>query len=457
MSMSGWFGAKKPKAQDRGVAAILDNDQSAPPVDTRGAMHWGFLALLLGGIGFFVWAAVAPLSQGVPVQGYVKVEGNSKAVQHLRGGIVEEILVREGDRVKAGQPLLRLNETQLKAQLGIVESQLISALATEARLLAERSGKGQVEFPEFLLERKDHPLVIEAMDTQRQLFGTRRAALRGEEAIGRENISGLEQQVRGMESQEQAKTRQLKLFNDELDALRPLYEQGYVPRNRMFELERSVAYLSGQRSEDMANIGRARSQISEIQLKIHQSREVYQKEVETQLTETQRLVGDLRERYVATQDDLSRAVVRSPANGTVVGLTMFTVGGVAAPGQKLMDVVPEGRTLQIEAQIPTQLIDNVKPGLAADIRFSALDRFDVAHIAGRLVYVSADRMTDPVTNQAYFLGRVEVTPEGMRMLAGHELLPGMPADVVIITGERTLLGYLIHPLVSRLHFAFTER
>lgn len=456
MGMGGWFGGKR-QAQDRAVKAILESGPSAPPVDTRAATHWGTLLLVLGGIGFFVWAALAPLSQGVPVQGYIKVEGNSKAVQHLRGGIVEQILVREGDRVKENQPLLRLNETQLKAQLGIVESQLISALAVEARLRAEQGGRGDVTFPEFLRERRDSPLVVEAMQTQRQLFDTRRAALRGEEAIGRENIAGLEQQVRGLESQEQAKARQLKLFGDELDALRPLYEQGYVPRNRMFELERSVAYLNGQRSEDLANIGRARSQISEIRLKIHQSRDVYRKEVETQLTEVQRQVADLRERFVATRDDLERAVVRSPANGTVVGLTVFTVGGVVAAGQKLMDVVPEGRTLQIEAQIPTQLIDNVKPGLNADIRFSALDRFDVSHIPGRLVYVSADRLTDPATNQAYFLGRVEVTPEGMDMLAGHELLPGMPADVVIITGERTLLGYLIHPLVSRLHFAFTER
>lgn len=454
MGMGDWLSGKG--RQDRAVEAILGS-AAAPSLDTRPGTHWGALLLLLGGIGFFAWAALVPLSQGVPVQGYIKVEGNSKTVQHLRGGIVEQILVREGDRVQENQPLLRLNETQLKAQLGIVDSQLISALAIEARLQAEQAGRGDVVFPEFLLQRAAEPLTSEAMATQRQLFATRRAALRGEEAIGRENIAGLEQQVRGLEAQEQAKARQLKLFDDELDALRPLYEQGYVPRNRMFELERSVAYLNGQRSEDLANIGRARSQISEIQLKIHQSRDVYRKEVETQLSEVQRQVADLRERHVATRDDLERAVVRAPASGTVVGLTVFTAGGVVAPGQKLMDIVPQGKALQIEAQIPTQLIDNVKPGLSADIRFPALDRFDVSHIPGQLVYVSADRLTDPATNQPYFLGRVEVTSDGMRKLAGHELLPGMPADVVIVTGERTLLGYLVHPLVSRLHFAFTER
>ena len=225
----------------------------------------------------------------------------------------------------------------------------------------------------------------------------------------------------------------------------------------MFEIERAIAFLNGQLSEDIATMGRIRSQISEIRLKIFQSKEIYQKEVETQLTEIQRQVADLKERLVATRDELERVVVRSPATGVVFGLTANTVGGVISPGQKLMDVLPEGLALQIEAQIPTHLIDNVRTGLDADIAFPALDRFEISHIPGRLIYISADRFTDSRTDAAYYLGRVEVTPEGMQALGSHKLQPGMPANVVIVTGERTMFGYLVRPLASRLHFAFTER
>jgi HlyD family type I secretion membrane fusion protein len=278
-----------------------------------------------------------------------------------------------------------------------------------------------------------------------------------EEAILRETITGLEKQIEGSVALEKSRSIQLKLFTDELKAMQPLYEQGYVPRTRMFELERAISSLEGQRSGDLAVIGRAQSQIGEIRLKILQSKEIYQKEVETQFTEVQRQVSDLKERYTATRDELDRVIVRSPATGVVFGLTVNTVGGVITAGQKLMDISPASNSLLIEAQIPTHLIDNVKTDLDADISFPALDRFDISHIQGKLVYISADRFTDPKTDEPYYLGRVMVTPEGMQELKGHALQPGMPANVVIITGQRTMFGYLIRPIVSRLHFAFTER
>lgn len=453
-----WSGIfKRDKKEDRSISAILDNEQASPPVDIQITARRGLIALFVGLAFVVLWAAFAPLSQGVPVQGFIKVEGNRKTIQHLRGGIVDAILVKEGDSVKHDQPLMRLNETQLKAQLGIIESQLVTALATEARLLAERVGRDVANYPAFLKERAKNPGVREVMEGQNLLLRTRRAGLKGEEAIARENIAGLEQQIEGLIAQEKSKAQQLKLFNDELSSLRPMYEQGFVPRNRMFELERAVAYLSGQRSDDLANIGRVRTQIGELRLRILQSKELYRKEVESQLADIQSQVADLRERFIATQDDLNRVVIRSPSDGVVVDMSVYTIGGVVSPGQKLMDIVPEGQTLLIEVQIPTQLIDNVKPGLDADIHFSALDRFDVPRVPGRLVYVSADRLTDPRTNTPYFLGRVELKPEGMSSLGKHELQPGMPADVVIITGERSFLEYLIRPIIARLHFAFTER
>lgn len=457
MKIKQWLHFFKTDKDDAEVSSIIADDKSSLTTDEQGAARWGLRILLIGVGAFMVWAIFAPLSEGVPAHGFIKVEGNRKTIQHLAGGIVEEIMVKEGDRVAADQPLMRLNETQLKAQQGIVESQLVIALAMEARLNAERDNRDKLVYPEFLLARQDHPQAAEAMQVQGQLFRTRRAALRGEEAIGRETIIGLEEQVVGLTAQEASKAEQLSSFREELKALRPLHEDGYIPRNRLFELERAVAYLSGQRSDDLANIGRAKSQISEIRLKVMQSRQVYQKEVQTQLAEIQSKVADLKERLVATQDELKRVVLRAPSAGIVVDLTVHTIGGVIAPGQKLMDIVPEGGGLLIEAQLPTHLIDNVHVGLDVDISFTAMDHTLVPTIPGKLTYVSADRMVDPKTDMPYFVGRVMVTPEGMKILGKHSMQPGMPADVVVKVSERSMMGYMLKPLFNSLRFAFTER
>ncbi|MDD5249489.1 MAG: HlyD family type I secretion periplasmic adaptor subunit [Rhodocyclaceae bacterium] len=458
MSFNDWLRKARERVEHR-IDATFPADTaaalSAPDGDEPA--RWGFRALWIGAAALLVWAAVAPLGQGVPAHGFVKVEGSRKTIQHPRGGIVEDILVREGDSVQANQPLVRLNETQAQALLGSVDSQLVSQLAVEARMNAERNENATVIFPAFLMERKDLPQAQEAMQVQNQLFQARRAALRGEIAIAEENIAGLEEQIRGLQAQEQSKAEQLKLFQEELASLKPMYEQGFVPRNHMFELERSVAYLTGQRSEDLANIGRARSQIGEMRLKVIQARAVYHKEVETQLTEVQRQVADLKEKRIATQDDLDRIVLRAPVAGTIVDLGVHTVGGVVAAGQKLMDVVPAGDDLTVEVQIPPHLIDSIRVGQPADIHFLALDQTIVPTVPGKLDYFSADRLNDPKTDQPYFIGRVSVTAAGVAALGKHRLQPGMPADVVIKTNERTLLGYLLKPFLTRMQFAFTER
>lgn len=417
----------------------------------------GRRAIWLGLLVFLAWAIFAPLGEGVPANGTVKVEGERKAVQHLRGGIVEEILVKEGDRVTAGQALLRLNQSQAQAQHGIVDGQLISLIAIEARLQAERTGAARMQTPVFLQERKDNPQVQEALQVQNHLFRTRQSALFAEISILDQNIAGIEELLYGLDAQEKARAEQLRLFSEELDSLRPLAQQGFVPRNRLFETERAVAYLNGQRSEGVASMGRARSQISELKLKKLQVRETYRKEVETQLTDVQRQIADYRERRVATQDDLDRIVLRAPVDGTVVDLSVHTEGGVVQAGQKIMDIVPEGQALVIEARIPPHLIESVVQGQDADIHFLAFEQSITPTVSGKLIYVSADSMTDPRTEIRYFVGRVVPDPESLKKLGGRTIQPGMPADVVIKTGERSFLGYMLKPLLSRLHFAFTER
>lgn len=458
MKLRQWLHFFKTDRDDAEVGAIIGAAGPVPlQLDEARPARWGWRMLLLFGAAALVWAGVAPLSQGVPAHGFIKVEGNRKTIQHLKGGIVEQILVKEGDRVRAEQPLLILNETQLKAQQGMVESQMVIAAAVEARLSAERADRDAIAVPDFLRARRAQPQALEAMQVQEQLFRTRRAAVRNEAAIGLETIVGLEQQLLGLGAQEAAKRAQLDSYQEEIKTLRPLYEQGFIPRNRLFELERAVAYLAGQRSDDLANIGRARSQIAETRLKVLQGRGAYQKEVETQLAEAQSKLADLRERLVATEDDLARVVLRAPNAGIVVDLAVHTIGGVIGPGQKLMDLVPEGEGQVIEVQIPTHLIDNVHAGLDADVHFTALDQTLVPTIPGKLVYVSADRMTDPKTDAPYFIGRVVVTAQGMQALGKHELPPGMPADVVLKMSDHSLIGYLLKPVFSRLRFAFTER
>jgi membrane fusion protein, protease secretion system len=457
MSFATWLERFNARLEARVDQAFPADAPSEPETDLKEPVRWGWRIFWVITTAVLLWGTFAPLDQGVPVSGFVGVEGSRKTIQHLRGGIVEEILVREGDSVVVDQVLIRLNEAQVQAQQGSITSQLLNTLAVEARLVAERAGRDKVVFPPFLLERKDVPRVQEAMQVQEQLFHTRRAALAGEIAIATETIAGLNQQIVGLEAQERSKVAQLKLYDEEFQSLKPMYEQGFVPRNRMFDLERAIAFINGQRSEEIANIGRAKSQIGELKLKILQAREVFRKDVETQLTDVRRAVDDLTERRGATQDDLDRVLLRAPVAGTVVDVSVTTIGGVITPGQKLMDVVPTGGKLQVEVKIPTNLIDNVQAGLDAHIHFLALDQTIVPAVPGILTYVSADRMTDPRTDMSYYSGKLSITAEGVAKLGNHGIVPGMPADAVIITGSRSFFSYMLKPLVARLQFAFTER
>ena len=450
----GWLRQRRADRMSQRLARVVADGANADVVQPA---RWGRRALWVCGLAALVWAGLAPLDQGVPANGVVVVEGNRKTIQHPRGGVIEAILVREGDTVQAGQPLVRLNEAQAQSQQGSIESQLIGLTAVQARLQAERGGAMQLAFPRFLTERSAQPLALQAMTVQQQLFTTRRAALEGEIGILAESLNGLGRQLDGLKARDTANAQQSRLYGDELAALKPLYDQGFVPRQRVFELERALAAVEGQRNEDLASAGRVRSLVAETRLKMAQVREAFRKEVETQLTDVQRQVNDLTERRVATLDELERVVLKAPEAGTIVELAIHTVGGVAAPGQKLMDIVPAGSRLVVEVMVPPHLIDSVRLGQAADLHFSAFDQTFVPKVDGLLVYVGADRQTDPRTDTSYFVGRVEITPKGQTQLHGQQLRPGMPAEVIIKTGERSLFAYLLKPLLTRMQAGMTER
>jgi len=432
-------------------------DEPELRTDSRPAVVWGFIVLLVGLGGFLVWSGTAPLDEGVPAPGVVTVEGKRKTLQHLRGGVIEAINVRDGDVVRADQVLVSLNNVDARSQLDSVQIQYWNAVALEARLIAEQIQAVSIGFPADLALSED-PRAQAAVQNQRNIFATRREALMNQIRILEENLRGLQEQINGLEALQAGKKTQIRLLTDELESVSDLALYGYVPRVRIMELERTLADIAGSRGEDMANIARTRSGIAEIKLRMVQARQDYLKEAQQLLADTQKELEGLGNRLTSLKEEVDRAQLRAPVDGIVVGLGVFTIGGVIQPGQTLLEIVPERGRMIIEAQIPTHLIEKVRAGLEAEIRFSTVQGSQLPAISGTLVNVSADRLVEQATGRPYYLGVVHITPESKALLAAsnHTISPGMSADVIIKTGERTLLEYLTTPLLKRISGALRE-
>lgn len=423
--------------------------------ETRHA-RLGWLIVLVGVGGFLLWATFAPLDKGVPLSGSVIVATNRKAVQHQTGGIVDEILVKEGDMVQAGQVLVRMNDIQVKAQAEVTRAQLITARAVEARLIAERDDRPNIDFPAVLLAITDDPRVASVIALQNQLFASRRSVLKHDVAALDENIAGLKMQLRGLESSRTSKNQQLVFLKEQLDNLQALAAEGFVPRNRVLELERTRAQLIGDISEDDGNIGRIRRQIAELNLRLTQRVEEYQREVRQQLTDIQREAEALSSRLVAQDFELANVLVKAPVDGIVVGINVFTHGGVIGPGFRIMDIVPSEDMLVIEGQVPVHLIDKVHAGLEVDLIFTAFNQNKTPHIAGEVSQVSADRLTDERTGIPYYQLQARVKPDSMQLLTNHQIRAGMPVEIFVKTGERSLMNYLLKPILDRLYTSLGE-
>jgi protease secretion system membrane fusion protein len=435
----------------------LHTAQLAPPADAGQAARTGLWILLMGLGGFLAWAALAPLDRGVPTAGRVSVETKLKAVQHLTGGIVKEVLIREGGLVKQGQPMFRLEESTSKASFEGVRQDYVGGLAVKARLSAELSGAGRISFPAELTRLGTDRQVQQLMSTQEQLFNSRRAALRADLQVIEEGVRGQDEQLRAYASLAESRRAQLALLKDELKSTEDLVKEGYLPRNRARELERSVAEANGQIQEQLGNMARARQAISEFKVRAVARQQEYRKEIETQMAEISKGVQAGSERFSAAQGDLDRTVIRAPASGQVVGLQMQTVGGVVTPGQKLADIVPEGVPLLLEARVKPQLIDRLQPGLMADVRFQAFANTPELVVESQLVSVSGDLIIDPQhQNEAHYLALLKITDKGMQTLGSRVLQPGMPAEVIVKTGEQTLLNYLLGPFLKRLASSMKE-
>ncbi len=417
----------------------------------------GIIVITLGVGGFLLWAVQAPLDAGVVADGTVTVSSHRKTIQHLSGGRVTDIFIKEGDLVKKNQVLVRLDKMQLGMRYSTLNAQYMSAKSIEDRLLAERGGLETIAFDNKLTQQfADNKRLIEVRNLQEKLFDTRRKNIQDELSMIQETLDGLIEQTNNLNKIKGYRDHQFSLINRELGAIRALSEKNYYPKAQLLVLEREAAEISGSVSEDILNIAKLKSQQNELKIKAYQVRHQYLREVESELTEKQKEVSMLEDELVSTRHELDNTEIRSPIDGIVLDVKVSTVGGIIQPGEHLMDIVAAGQPLQIDAKIPVHAIDKLVPGLMVDVLFPALNHALLPSVPARVLTISADRLIDEATQQPYYLAEVQVSTEGVRLLGDYKIKAGMPASVTIKTGERTFLSYLFKPLIARLELAFKE-
>lgn len=416
-------------------------------------------ALLLGGFG--TWAATSEISGAVIASGSIVVESNVKKVQHPGGGIVGQILVREGDAVREGQVVMRLDETVARASFGMARAQIDELLSRQARLIAERDGAEVPVFADELQVRTTEKTVAQSMADEVKLFETRRRARAGLRAQLRERVAQSGEEIRGLTAQMTAKEREIEFINDELRGLRDLWKQKLVSVTRIMALERERVRLDGERGNYVAEIARARGRITETELQILQLEQDFRTEVLKDLREVQGRIAELRERMIAAQDQLARVDIRAPQAGVVHSLTVHTVGGVIGNGEAIMLIVPQTDQLVVEAKVAPNDIDQIAEGSTAIVRIMAGNQRTIPEIAGKLIRISADLTREtqpgPMAGMSYYTVRIALPESEVKKLTGLRLVPGMPAESFIRTETRTALGYLVQPLKEQIARTFRER
>lgn len=411
-----------------------------------------FLTVGIGG-----WAATTELSGAITASGSVVVDSNVKKVQHLTGGIVGELLVREGDRVRIGDTLVRLDETVLRAGLAIFTKGLDEMRARKARLTSERDGAERIVIPPEVLDTPPSPEFASALDSERKLFDLRRSARQGQKSQLRQRIAQLDDEVRGYAALQQAKAEEIELIQRELTGVRILWEKNLIQINRLTVLEREAARLKGELAQSIASSAQVRGKVAEIELQIIQIDQDLSSEVAKELREIDGKIGEFIERKVTAEDQLKRVDIRAPQNGVVHQLNVHTIGGVVSPADPVMLIVPEADSLIVEAKISPQDIDQLHVGQAASLRFSAFNQRTTPEIQGAISRISADVTSDQRTGQNFYTARISTTPEELARLGNVKLLPGMPAEIFAKTHDRSVLSYFTKPLSDQIVRAFRER
>jgi HlyD family secretion protein len=413
------------------------------------------VSILIVGVGG--WGATAVISGAVVASGSLVVDSNVKKVQHLTGGIVGELRVRDGDRVRAGDIVVRLDETVTRASLAIISKGLDELMARKARLESERDGSDTIVFPAQLLAGASDPDRAAAMDSERKLFNLRRTARSGQKAQLQERIAQLQEEISGLTAQQNSKAKEIGLIERELAGVRELWKQNLVQLTRLTALEREAARLDGERGQLIAAAAQAKGKIAETALQILQIDQDIASDVAKELREVDGKIGEFIERKVAAEDQLKRIDIRAPQDGTVFQLAVHTVGGVITAGDPIMLIVPEADNLSVEAKVNPQDIDQLQLNQKATLRFSAFNVRTTPEIEGIVTRISADTSSDQRTGQSYYTIRIAMAADQLERLGDVKLLPGMPVEAFVQTGDRTMLSYLVKPLHDQFMRAFREK
>jgi HlyD family type I secretion membrane fusion protein len=442
-----------------GLPALLE--YIPEPAD---ALHPGIRRHVLAGVavmllffgGFACWAALARLESAALALGVVAVESSRKTVQHLEGGIVAQLLVSEGRSVAAGEPLILLDQTQAQAELEELRVAWLASAASAARLRAERDGRNRIEWPRWPEWAASAPELASVTAGEVKAFDARRREVVAQSDLLHSKIAQSAEEIAGIEGEMASLTDQLALIEEEIADMSRLLKKGLVDKPRVLALRRRKSELAGDFERNRAELARVRHEIAEFEIRIAELETSRASEAAGRLQEIERDLRQLEERLFAAEEVLARTVIRAPLTGRVVALKVHTVGGVIGAGEPLMDIVPDGERLVVEVRLDPGDIDVVEPGQTAELRFSAFQNRESAPIMGRLISVSADRLTEAESGRAYYLGRIALSEESSHSLKGREIVPGMQADAIILTGEGTLLDYLLRPIERTFRHALRE-
>lgn len=422
-----------------------------PSYDDKSIIGFGLTVVFIVFVLIGGWMSFAPLASSSVAIGKVSADLDKKTIQHLEGGKVTAIYVKDGDKVKKGQILLKLRDVQIKAQLDILKAQYQEAIAEFARLKAQRDDYKFIIFPKTLIN--EH-----AINDQKNIFETTLKTLDDEKIITKNRIIQLENQINGLNSLIISKEKRLASIVEEKLEWEELFKQRLVDKQRIRELKREKNTIEGDLANTQSEIAKLKEQVSEIKTQQLLKEKEFKKETLQRYVEVKSLISDLKSKIIANEDTLDRTNIISPIDGTVVGLSLHTVGGVISPSEPVLEIIPNNAKLLVVAQVQTTDIDKVKVGLSADIMFSAFNLKQVHVIQGRVIHVSADSFIDEVTGMPYYEAKIEVTPEGIEVLNENNfvLVSGMPAQVMINIGNRTALSYLVKPFREMLGRSFNE-
>lgn len=412
------------------------------------------VAFLVAGVGG--WAALTEISGAVMAPGTLVVHSRIQEVQHPTGGTVAEILVRNGDHVRAGDVLVRLDATITRANLAVVTKAIDELTARKARLIAERADRDQIVFPEELLRRENEPEIGQLLEGEKKLFEVRRSARLAQKEQLRERVKQLEKECEGYSAQIDAKVDEIKFIKRELEGARALWQKNLIALSKLTELERNATRIEGERGQYIAALAQAKGKITETELQIVQVDLSFGSEVGGELRDVEAKLGELAEQRVAAEDQLKRIEIRAPQDGVVHESTVFTVGGVIAPGKPIMLIVPTSDQLMVEARVAPHDIDQLQLGQSAGLRFSAFNQRTTPEIGGTVSQIAADVTVDPRTGQSYYTIEVSIDADEVAKLGTVKLVPGMPVETFVRTQDRTVLSYLLKPLSDQMARAFRE-